>query len=167
MPYSQGALCIHTCIDALKSSPALKNVKGITTFGDEAKLMDPKVIPAFPASIPVEPYCVTDAAAPDVLCTDTLTSGFKIPDSIFGFKSVVVDAITDVLKVAVTPDQRSAAAKLPFTLASNFLGVTDYFLKDVKDGKVRRWMVLPQHFKYANNEMTMDASKWMKKQVTK
>ncbi|PVH92946.1 carbohydrate esterase family 5 protein [Periconia macrospinosa] len=165
--WSQGALCTHTCLEELKGTTALKNIKGVTTFGDEAGLMDPKVIPAFPKEIPVKSFCVEDSVAPDVLCTKTLASGFKLPSSISEFKDIVVDAMIGLTKVAVNSEQRSSVSSILFGMTSGFLSVTDYFLADVKAGKVRRWAVLPQHFKYASNGMTGEAAEWMNAQIKK
>ncbi|KAF1949522.1 alpha/beta-hydrolase [Byssothecium circinans] len=163
--WSQGALCVHKGVKALAKSTAFGNVKGVATFGDEAALMPS--VPAFPKDLPVEAYCNQDVAAPDVLCTDSLTSGFKLPTSISEFKDIVIDALVDLLKVAFTSDQRTQAVKLPFTLAYNFFGVTDYFTQDLKTGNLRRWMVLPPHFVYGSNGMAADAAKFFGKEAKK
>lgn len=129
--------------------------------------MDPKDVPPFPKEIPVKQYCVEDTAAPDVLCTKTLSSGFKLPDSISGYKDIVMDAMVGLTRVAINSDQRNSVPSILYGMASGFLGVSDYFLADVKAGKVRRWAVLPQHFKYGSNGMSADAAEWMFKQTKK
>ncbi|KAF2639615.1 hypothetical protein P280DRAFT_508048 [Massarina eburnea CBS 473.64] len=156
--WSQGGLCAHKCIKALAKATSYKNIKGIVTFGDEAGLMSS--VPAFPKDIPVKAFCNEDTAAPDILCTETATSGIKLPTSISEFKDLVVDALAELVRVATNSEQRSQATKLPFTLAYNFLKVTDYFTTDLKKSNLRRWMVLPPHFVYGNNGMSSEAAEF-------
>ena len=117
-------------------------------------------VPAFPKDLPVKAFCNDEVAAPEVLCTKTLTSGFKMPKTISEFKEVVIDALIDLIRVAMTSEQSEQATKLPYTRAVNFLGVTDYFTTNLKEGNLRRWMVLPPHFLYGSNGMTFEAAKF-------
>lgn len=138
---------------------ARKQLKGMATFGDENRLMDdpqPR-----PDGLNFMPYCIEDNLGPDVLCTETLTSGLKLPTSLEEFKASVVEPLKAVKNVATNPAQTAAALKLSFQLLEGVTGVLKYFLKDVASGNVRRWMVLPPHFKYGNNGMASQAAAWM------
>lgn len=55
--------------------------------------------------------------------------------------------------VASNPAKVAAVLKLPMQPASGLLDVTVFkaFLTGLFAAKVRRWMLLPPHFKYGNN----------------
>ncbi|KAJ4289068.1 hypothetical protein N0V90_011410 [Kalmusia sp. IMI 367209] len=156
--WSQGALCAHKCVNRIGPA-AGKQLKGLATFGDENALMDsPQSVPA---GLSVQAYCNEDNASPDFLCTDTALSGINLPSSISEWKATVYDSLGLLKDVATNSQQLKAAAKIPFSILSGFLGVSTYFLKDVATGNVRRWLVLPPHFVYGNNGMAEQAAQWM------
>jgi cutinase len=131
----------------------------MTTFGDENALMDnPQTLPS---GLPFKPYCVQDTAAPDVLCTDSLTSGIKLPTSLSELRQLLGDKLEGLKAVATNPAQIAAALKFPAQLLGDLPKVLGSILKDIATGKVRRWLVLPQHFKYGNNGMAADAARWV------
>jgi cutinase len=131
----------------------------MTTFGDENALMDdPQTLPS---GLPFKPYCVQDTAAPDVLCTASLGSGIKLPSSLSELQQLMTEKLEGVKAVANNPAQLAAALKFPGQLFGGLPSVLGSILKDIATGKVRRWLVLPPHFKYGNNGMAANAAAWI------
>ncbi|KAF2273608.1 alpha/beta-hydrolase, partial [Westerdykella ornata] len=158
--WSQGALCARKCVNRVGDAGKAR-LKAMATFGDESALMDsPQPVPA---GLPFKLFCVEDTAAPDVLCTSTLTSGIHLPTSVDEFNEVMNQAFTQLKAIASNPGQTAAVLKLPVQLASGLLdsGVFKAFMKDLLTGKVRRWLVLPPHFKYGNNGDAAKAAAWL------
>jgi len=156
---SQGALCAHKCVNRV-STPQLA---GLIVFGSENDLMSPPA--PIPDNLPYAPYCNEDNVSPDVLCTATLTSGIKLPNSISELTAMVQSSLSSLKSIASNDVQRKAAAQLPLDMVAGIIRNTAYIAKDIFQGRVRKWLVLVPHFEYATKGYTDEAAEWVKEQV--
>ena len=157
--HSQGALCAHKCVNRVKTS----QLAGLVVFGSENDLMDnPSPIPA---NLPYAPYCNEDNAAPDLLCTETWTSGIDLPDSPSELTSMIQSSLSSLKSIAKNEEQRRAALQLPLDMAAGIVKNAGYIAKDILQGKVRKWLVLLPHFEYATKGYTDEAAVWVAGQV--
>ncbi|KAF2786042.1 carbohydrate esterase family 5 protein [Melanomma pulvis-pyrius CBS 109.77] len=155
--WSQGALCAHKGLNRISAS-ALPQVKGLVTFGDPNGLMDKLAVPS---SVKFSPFCVKDTVLPDPLCSQTLSSGFQLPTSISELHDLVLEPLRTLPDFATGVEQTKAAVALVPQLAVGFVENARYFAKDLLTGKVRKWLVTPQHFVYGNNGMAEEAAEFV------
>ena len=125
------------------------------TFGDPNAIMDN--IPV-PSGIAFESWCIDDNALPDALCA---TVGISLPTTVHEFDDRVIGALKSLPDLATGLAQTKAAAEIVPQLVAGFAENADTFAKDLVHGKVRRWMLTPQHFTYGNNGMAGEAATYI------
>ncbi|KAF2870688.1 carbohydrate esterase family 5 protein [Massariosphaeria phaeospora] len=159
--WSQGALCAHKAVNRIGKT-AMKQLKALVTFGDPNEISDNLSVPS---SISFKNWCVDDTVSPDPLCTKTLTSGFKLPRTLEELQNLILEPLRTLPDFATGVEQTKQAAGLLPKMIKGLVKTSPYFLADVLKGRVQRWMVLPQHFIYANNGMAKEAAQWVAGQV--
>ncbi|KAJ4300811.1 hypothetical protein N0V90_002899 [Kalmusia sp. IMI 367209] len=158
--YSQGSLVAYKCVNRVGDA-ARKQIKSLVVFGTEEALMDDAQ--PVPQGVILKSYCVENTTAPDVVCTKTLTSGIKLPSSGEEVVTQLKETIAALGAVATNQDQQKEIASLPGLLLADLPATLPWITKDILQGKVRRWTILPPHLLYGFNGMTTDAAEWMAK----
>ncbi|KAJ4351595.1 uncharacterized protein N0V89_006938 [Didymosphaeria variabile] len=152
------SLVAYKCVNRV-SDTARKQIKALVVFGSEEILMDD--VQPVPEGITLKNYCVENTTAPDVVCTTTLTSGIDLPNSVGEVVSQLKDSFASLKDVATNEDQLKEVASIPGLLLTELPAALPWIAKDIAQGKIRRWMILPPHMVYGLNGMTTEAAAWM------
>ncbi|KAF2451751.1 hypothetical protein P171DRAFT_426219 [Karstenula rhodostoma CBS 690.94] len=155
---SQGSLVAYKCVNRV-SAAARRQIKALVVFGSEERLMDD--VQPVPEGIILKNYCVENTTAPDVVCTETLTSGIELPGSVGEVVAQLEETVDSLKDVVTNEEQLKEVATIPGLLVRDLPAALPWIARDVAGGKVRRWMILPPHMIYGLNGMTTDAAAWM------
>ncbi|KAF9739332.1 hypothetical protein PMIN06_000976 [Paraphaeosphaeria minitans] len=156
--YSQGSLVAYKCVNRV-SAAARAQVKALVVFGSEERLMDD--VQPVPEGILLKDYCVENTTAPDVVCTQTLTSGIQLPTSVGEIVSQLEQTVASLGELVTNEDQLKEVATAPALLIRDLPATLPWIAQDIEQGKIRRWLILPPHLMYGFNGMTTDAAAWM------
>lgn len=134
------------------STPALKLVAGLITFGDPNHVWDNLPLPASVPSSSFSSYCVT-GSVPDPLCAQ-LPQDFKIPTSV----NDIIGPFKTLPTVAVGAQQVAAAGSLIVNFPGQLLKSFTSFIKTLRPSQFVRLLLTPEHFTYGNNGMAKTAA---------
>lgn len=151
--YSQGALCARKSLGHL-SDDAASRVVALALFGDPSAVWsDTETFPSLPGSAKELAYC--ELGTPDALCTDPKELLTDDPFDLADRLKDSWDAFEDVRLDDAQRDSRDdIAAQLPGEVADHFSTLLD----DARNGRLRRWMLLPQHFWYGIDGTVLQAA---------
>jgi cutinase len=134
------------------STPALKLVAGLVTFGDPNHVWDNLPLPRSIPSSSFSSYCVTGSVF-DPLCAH-LPQAFKIPTSV----NDIIGPFKTLPTVAVGAQEAEAAASLIVNFPGQLLGTFTSFIKALRPSQFVRLLLTPEHFTYGNNGMAKTAA---------
>lgn len=136
---SQGSLVAYKCVNRV-SAAARAQIKALVVFGSEEHLMDD--VQPVPEGVVLKSYCVENTSAPDVVCTETLTSGVDLPDSVGEVVAQLTKTIASIKDVLTNEDQLKEVANLPALLIRDVPATLPWITKDILQGKIRRWLIV-------------------------
>lgn len=114
------------------------------TFGDPIGVWEDTVdYPALPPRAKSLSYC--EQTTPDPLCTDPTED---LPTDPIEFIDRLKDIWEDVDQADMNDAQKSALGDLIMELPSQAMGELGTLTDDLVNGRIRRWMLTPEHFWY-------------------
>lgn len=108
-----------------------------------------------PEGVILKNYCVENTAAPDVVCTKTLTSGIELPNSVGDVVSQLKETVNSLKEVATNEDQLEEVASVPGLLLKDLPAALPWIARDIVRGKVRRWMIVSFSFTHSSGSWAL------------
>ncbi|KAI2627623.1 carbohydrate esterase family 5 protein [Hypoxylon sp. NC1633] len=150
--WSQGALCAHKAMGELGNAAA--NVIALGVFGDPISVWEDTIdFPAIPKGAKLLSYC--EKTAPDPLCTDPTKS---FPHDPIGLINRLKKIWGEVETTHMNDAQKEAVKSLVIELPKQALGQLGQLASDIWNGRLRRWLLTPEHFWYGIDETVKTAA---------